>query len=105
MSAAIVGWRSHQRRHIDGLLRLDLSVYGGFSGGPLVAASGGVIGLNNSALAGGGAAALPASVIDSIIDDLLSHGHVSRPYLGVAAHPVTLSSTPRGGSWGSTRWS
>jgi S1-C subfamily serine protease len=55
-----------------------------------------VIGLNNSALAGGGAAALPAAVIDSIIDDLLSRGHVSRPYLGVAAHPVTLSSSTVG---------
>jgi S1-C subfamily serine protease len=93
VSATIDGWRSPQGRRIDGLLRLDLSVYDGFSGGALVAASAGVIGLNNSALAGGGAAALPASVIDSIVDDLLSSGHVSRPYLGVAAHPVTLSSS------------
>jgi len=91
VSASIDGWRSQQGRRIDGVLRLDLSVYDGFSGGPLVASSGGAIGLNNSALAGGAAAALPASVIDSIIDDLLSRGHVSRPYLGVAVHPVTLS--------------
>jgi S1-C subfamily serine protease len=91
VSATIDGWRSQQGRRIDGVLRLDLSVYDGFSGGPLVSASGGVVGLNNSALAGGAAAALPASVIDSIIDDLLSRGHVSRPYLGVAVHPATLS--------------
>src|SRR5258708_2969370 len=90
VSAAIDGWRSQQGRRVDGVLRLDLSVYDGFSGGPLVSASGGVIGLNNSALAGGAAAALPASVIDSVVDDLLSRGHVSRPYLGVAVHPVTL---------------
>ena len=93
VSAAIDGWRSHQGRRIDGVLRLDLSVYDGFSGGPLVSASGGVIGLNNSALAGGAAAALPATVIDSVVDDLLSRGHVSRPYLGVAVHPVTLASS------------
>ncbi|MFL5620841.1 MAG: S1C family serine protease [Gemmatimonadaceae bacterium] len=96
VSAAIDGWRSQQGRRIDGVLRLDLSVYDGFSGGPLVSASGGVIGLNNSALAGGAAAALPASVIDSVIDDLLSRGHVSRPYLGVAVHPVTLASSTVG---------
>jgi S1-C subfamily serine protease len=96
VSATIDGWRSPQGRRVDGLLRLDLSVYDGFSGGALVAASAGVIGLDNSALAGGGAAALPASVIDSIVDDLLSRGHVSRPYLGVAAHPVTLSSSTVG---------
>jgi len=93
VSATMDGWRSPQGRRVDGVLRLDLSVYDGFSGGALVAASAGVIGLNNSALAGGGAAALPASVIDSIVDHLLSRGHVSRPYLGVAAHPVTLSSS------------
>jgi S1-C subfamily serine protease len=93
VSATINGWRSQQGRRIDGVLRLDLSVYDGFSGGPLVSASGAVIGLNNSALAGGAAAALPASVIDSVVDDLLSRGHVSRPYLGVAVHPVTLSSS------------
>lgn len=93
VSATMDGWRSPQGRRVDGVLRLDLSVYDGFSGGALVAASAGVIGLNNSALAGGSAAALPASVIDSIVDDLLSRGHVSRPYLGVAAHPVTLSSS------------
>jgi S1-C subfamily serine protease len=93
VSATIGGWRTQQGRRIDGVLRLDLSVYDGFSGGPLVSASGGAIGLNNSALAGGAAAALPASVIDSVIDDLLSRGHVRRPYLGVAVHPVTLSSS------------
>src|SRR4051812_36046788 len=91
VSATINGWRSAQGRRIDGVLRLDLSVYDGFSGGPLVGASGAVIGLDNSALAGGAAAALPASVIDSIIDDLLAQGHVRRPYVGVAVHPVTLS--------------
>jgi len=96
VSAEINGWRSQQGRRVDGILRLDLSVYDGFSGGPLVSASGGVIGLNNSALAGGSAATLPTSVIDSVIDQLLSRGHVSRPYLGVAVHPVTLSSSTVG---------
>jgi S1-C subfamily serine protease len=80
VSAVIDGWRSHQGRRVDGVLRLDLSVYDGFSGGPLVSAS-------------GGAAALPTAVIDSVVDDLLSRGHVSRPYLGVAVHPVTLASS------------
>jgi S1-C subfamily serine protease len=67
-------------------------VYDGFSGGPLVAASGGVIGINNSALARGAAAALPAAVIDRVVDELLSRGHIRRPFVGVAVHPVALSS-------------
>lgn len=91
VSATLDGWRDAHGRRVDGVMRLDLAVYDGFSGGPLVASSGRVIGINNSALAGGAAAALPASVIDSIIDDLLARGHVRRPFIGVAVHPVSLS--------------
>lgn len=92
VSAVIGGWRSAQGTRIDEVLRLDLAVYDGFSGGPLVAASGGVIGINNSALARGTAAALPATVVDRVVDELLSSGHIRRPFVGVAVHPVALSS-------------
>jgi S1-C subfamily serine protease len=91
VSAIVDGWRTSQGRRVDGVMRLDLSVYDGFSGGPLVSPSGRVLGINDSALAGGGAAALPASVIDSVVDDLLARGHVRRPFIGVAVQPVALS--------------
>jgi S1-C subfamily serine protease len=90
VSAAIDGWRSGSGGRIDRVLRLDLSVYDGFSGGPLVAPSGQVLGINNSALARGGAAALPASVVDAVVDELLSRGHVRRPFIGIGVHPVAL---------------
>jgi S1-C subfamily serine protease len=92
VSAVLDGWRSAQGTRIERVLRLDLAVYDGFSGGPLVAASGGVIGINNSALAPGTAAALPAMVIDRVVDELLSRGHIRRPFVGVAVHPVALNS-------------
>jgi len=92
VSAVIGGWRSAQGTRIDEVLRLDLAVYDGFSGGPLVAASGGVIGINNSALARGTAAALPAAVVDRVVDELLSSGHIRRPFVGVSVHPVAFSS-------------
>lgn len=91
VSAVVGSWRSAQGTRIDQVLRLDLAVYDGFSGGPLVAASGGVIGINTSALARGTATALPAAVIDRIADELLSHGHIRRPFVGVAVHPIALS--------------
>ena len=90
VSAAIDGWRSGSGARIERVLRLDLSVYDGFSGGPLVAPSGQVIGINNSALARGGAAALPASVVDGVVDELLSRGHIRRPFIGIGVHPVAL---------------
>ena len=90
VSAVADGWRSAQGTRIERLLRLDLGVYDGFSGGPLVAASGGVIGVNNSALARGAPATLPMAVVDRVLDELLSRGHVHRPFIGVAVHPVEL---------------
>lgn len=91
ISARVRAWRTGQGAQLDGVLRLDMGVYDGFSGGPLVAASGRVIAINNSALArGGGAAALSASAVDSFVDEILSRGHVRRPFIGVAVHPVTL---------------
>jgi S1-C subfamily serine protease len=90
VSAVREGWRTETGERIDGLLRLDLAVYDGFSGGPLVAPSGAVIGINNSAFARGAAAALPATVVDSVVDELLARGHMRRPFIGVAVHPVAL---------------
>jgi S1-C subfamily serine protease len=92
VSSEVEGWRTGSGARLDRLLRLDLAVYDGFSGGPLVAASGGVIGINNSAFARGGAAALPASVVDTVVDELLKHGHIRRPFIGVGVHPVALGS-------------
>jgi len=90
VSAVREGWRTETGERIDGLLRLDLAVYDGFSGGPLVAPSGAVVGINNSTFARGAAAALPVSVVDSIVDELLERGHTRRPFIGVAVHPVTV---------------
>lgn len=90
ISAVGEGWRTAQGARIDRVLRLDLAIYDGFSGGPLVDASGGVVGINNSALARGIPTALPAATVDRVLDELLQRGHVRRPFLGVAVHPVTL---------------
>jgi serine protease Do len=90
VSSVHEGWRSAPGRRIDRVLRLDLAVYDGFSGGPLVDASGRVIGINNSALARGTPVALPAAEVDRVVDDLLGRGHVRHPFVGLAVHPVAL---------------
>ena len=93
ISAIGKGWRTWQGARIDAVLRLDLAVYDGFSGGPLVDASGAVLGVNNSALARGAPVTLPAAAVDKVLDELLEHGRVRRPFVGVAAQPVTLSAS------------
>ncbi len=91
VSAVGDGWRTWQGARIERVLRLDLSVYDGFSGGALVDASGAVLGLNNSALARGTPMALPVAAVDRVVDELLERGHVRRPFIGVAVQPVELS--------------
>ena len=93
ISAVGEGWRTWQGARIDQVLRLDLAIQDGFSGGALVNSLGGVIGVNNSALARGAALALPAAAVDRVLDELLEHGHVRRAFVGVAVHPVTLGAS------------
>jgi S1-C subfamily serine protease len=90
ISAVGEGWRTWQGARVDRVLRLDLAVYDGFSGGPLVDGSGAVLGVNNSALARGTPMALPAAAVDRVLDELLQRGHVRRPYIGVAVQPIVL---------------
>jgi S1-C subfamily serine protease len=91
VSATVDDWRGAAGGRVERVLRLDLSIYDGFSGGPLVDATGGVIGIDNSALARGTATALPAEVVDRVVDQLLERGHVRRPYIGVAVQQVALN--------------
>ena len=91
VSAIADDWRGAAGGRIERVLRLDLSVYDGFSGGPLVDATGAVVGVDNSALARGTATALPSEVVDRVVDQLLEHGHIRRPYVGVAVQQVALN--------------
>ena len=83
-------WRSWRGGDIDRLVRLDLVLYPGFSGGPLVDAAGRVVGLNTSGLARETRLALPVTMVTRVADELLQKGHVSRGYLGLSMQPVRL---------------
>ena len=83
-------WRTWHGGRIDRFIRLDLSIYDGFSGGALVEAGGRVLGLNTSGLARAMAVALPQSTVQRGTEELLQRGRVSRGYLGVAMQPVRL---------------
>jgi S1-C subfamily serine protease len=66
-------------------------MYPGFSGGPLVDASGRVVGLNSSALARGASLAIPVAEARAVADALRKDGRVKRGYLGVGTQPVALA--------------
>jgi len=89
-------WRSWRGGEIERLVRLDLTLYPGFSGGPLVDAGGRVVGLNTSGLARDARLTVPATTVTRVADELLRTGHVSRGYLGLGMQPVRLPEPLRG---------
>ncbi len=83
-------WRTWRGGHLDRLIRPDITLYPGQSGSALVDSSGRFLGMNTSALARGAAITVPAATINRVVDEILAHGHVFRPYLGIAMQPVEL---------------
>jgi len=75
---------------LERYLRTDSISYPGFSGGPLVAADGTVLGLNTSGLANGAAITVPAELAWRIADTLLKHGRIRRGYLGIRSQTVEI---------------
>jgi S1-C subfamily serine protease len=88
---AVGGPVHRRRRHFDAYIQSDVTMYPGFSGGPLVDASGRVVGLNSSALARGASLAIPVPEARAITDSLRQDGRVKRGYLGVGTQPVALA--------------
>lgn len=91
ISAVADRWRTWSGGEIDRFVRLDLSVYDGFSGGPLVDAEGNLVGMNCSALARGAPLTIPNATLVRVVNALLTRGHVARAYLGVAMQPIHLT--------------
>lgn len=96
VSALGEGWRTPAGGRVEPYLQTDLVMYPGFSGGPLVDASGQVLGLNTSALLRGISLAVPTPTLRGVVETLLAHGRVKRGYLGVGAQPVRLPANLEG---------
>jgi S1-C subfamily serine protease len=94
-SAGIIGglggeWRTWRGGRIDQSIRLDLALYPGFSGGPLVNVEGKVLGLNTNGFGRGRAVTIPVATVNRVVDELLDKGYIARPYLGIAMQPVAI---------------
>ncbi|MFN8530951.1 MAG: trypsin-like peptidase domain-containing protein, partial [Anaerolineae bacterium] len=90
ISALGEGWRTAMGGQMDRYVQTDVTMYPGFSGGPLLSVSGYFVGLNSSALARGVSVTIPAATISRVASTLLQHGRVKQGYLGVSAQPVRL---------------
>lgn len=74
---------------LERFIKTDVVMYPGFSGGPLVDASGNVLGMNTS-IVRGLSIAIPSQTIGRVVETLQTHGRVRRGYLGVTSQPVAL---------------
>lgn len=83
-------WRTPMGGRLERYVQPDISLYPGFSGGPLVDAEGRFIGLNTQALRRGLALTLTLPTLRRVVEALQKHGSVRRGYLGVSAQPVRL---------------
>ncbi len=90
ISAASGAWRTMRGGQVDRFIRPDLTLYPGYSGGPLVDAAGQIVGINTSQLTRSGNVTIPVSTVNTILDQLLAKGRISRGYLGLAMQPVRL---------------
>lgn len=90
VSALGQSWRTPVGGLIDRYLQTDVVMYPGFSGGPLVSASGQPVGLNTSALLRGVSLAVPTPTVRRVVETLLAHGRVRRGYLGISTQTVRL---------------
>jgi 2-alkenal reductase len=79
---------------IPGAIQTDAAINPGNSGGPLFNSEGEVVGVTTRIIPGrsGGSIglgfAVPINTAGQVIDEILAHGYVSRPYLGVIGRPL-----------------
>ncbi|MGA2876178.1 MAG: S1C family serine protease [Nitrososphaerales archaeon] len=73
----------------DGLVITDVRLNRGYSGGPLIDASGRMIGMN-AAVFGNRGIAIPVNVLSTVVSELSNNGSIKRAYLGIVSNPITL---------------
>jgi len=79
-------------RRIKGVIQIDAAINPGNSGGPLLDSSGRLIGVNSAILSPSGAFAgvgfaIPVDKVSRIVTELIQHGKVIQPTIGVEPAP------------------
>ncbi len=81
---------SQTNGHEEYILSTDADLYPGASGGALVNAQGGFVGLLNRMYGRGLGVALGTPLVARVVDTLLAHGRIPRGYLGIRTQLVAI---------------
>ena len=82
--------RGGGRAKIGETLAVDLTLYPGFSGGPLIDVRGRVIGITTSGASRHLQCAVRAAAVTRLVEQVVRGGRIPRAYLGVGTQPVEL---------------
>lgn len=83
---------SPNRRKITNVIQTDAAINPGNSGGPLLNSQGQLVGVNTMIYSPSGASAgigfaIPVNTVKEVVPELIEHGRLVRPVLGIAAAP------------------
>ena len=88
--------KSLSNRTIEGVIQTDAAINPGNSGGPLLDSAGRLIGVNTQIISPSGAYAgigfaVPVDTVNRIVPELIKHGKLIRPGLGVSLVPDAMA--------------
>lgn len=88
--------KSMSNRTIEGVIQTDAAINPGNSGGPLLDGAGRLIGINTQIVSPSGAYAgigfaVPVDTVNRIVPELIKHGKLIRPGLGVSLVPDAIA--------------
>jgi protease Do-like 1, chloroplastic len=88
--------KSMSNRTIEGVVQTDAAINPGNSGGPLLDSAGRLIGVNTQIVSPSGAYAgigfaVPVDTVNRIVPELIKHGRLIRPGLGVSLVPDAMA--------------
>jgi len=87
--------RAGRRSAAGEMLAVDLTLYPGFSGGPLIDVGGRVIGITTSGAARHLQCAVRATSVTRSVEHVVRGGRIPRAYIGVGTQPVELPESIR----------
>jgi S1-C subfamily serine protease len=90
ISVVAGAWRTWRGGQVDQMVRLDIGLYPGASGGLVVSGAQEFIGMATRGLSRVGSIALPLSTLTRVVEALVAGGRVVRGYLGVGMQPIAL---------------
>ena len=101
-SAGVVGaiggpFRRGRGAEIERIIRADVSLRPGFSGGALIDTTGRVVGIATAGLMRGVPLAVPVDIAWRVAEQLGTEGRIRRGYLGIGTQPVRIPPSQRAG--------